>query len=208
MSSQFSVGMMNQLGDSLEAAGYTSEDVTMLRSDVERLRMVKKVLDGEARITLVGEEEPVESKPPKDAPPPIQLIADLDADPFLPKGWKGVEEHRKGGQFEYDDPAKVALYLSERQKGGVIKGHDLRQELQNRPVFNANLLDWYLKHPEHIPEEWKGKAVFFWGTIYRDSGGRLVVRYLVWYGDQWRWFCDWLDHGFDDNYPAAVPASA
>ncbi|NQV12854.1 MAG: hypothetical protein HQ530_00945, partial [Parcubacteria group bacterium] len=84
MSSQFSVGMMNQLGDSLEAAGYTSEDVTMLRSDVERLRMVKKVLDGEARITLVGEEEPVESKPPKDAPPPIQLIADLDADPFLP----------------------------------------------------------------------------------------------------------------------------
>ncbi|NQV13324.1 MAG: hypothetical protein HQ530_03415 [Parcubacteria group bacterium] len=137
-----------------------------------------------------------------------QHIIDLDADPFLPKGWKGVEEHRKGGQFEFD-PTQVALYLSERQKGGkVIGGHDLREELKDRPVFNANLLDWYLVHPEHIPEEWKGKAICFWGTIYRNAHGRLVIRCLIWNGDRWDWSYRWFDEVFRGSGPAAVPASA
>ncbi len=133
-------------------------------------------------------------------------VIDLDADPFVPDGWK-VVEHLKGGQFMFD-PAKVTLHLDEAQKGGgVIVGNQLRLKLKGRPVYNANLCDFYLKNPHLIPEEWKGKVVFFWGTIYRSSYGDLCVRYLVWGGDEWHWRFNWLDDHFSDDNPAAVPAS-
>jgi hypothetical protein len=51
------------------------------------------------------------------------------------------------------------------------------------------------------------KYVFFWGTVYRGSDGRLCVRCLCWYGDRWGWNDLWLDCGWSDDYPAAVPAS-
>lgn len=132
---------------------------------------------------------------------------DLDADPIIPKGWK-VEEHRKGGQFKWD-ASKVKLYLSEQQKKGKwIQGHKLLAELKGMPVFNANLLDYLLANPRLIPEEWKGKCIFFfWGTTYRCSDGRLCVRCLCWGGGRWLWGFDWLDFDWHGYYPAAVPAS-
>ncbi|MFH1584955.1 MAG: hypothetical protein ABIB12_02390 [Patescibacteria group bacterium] len=179
---------MNQMGDALEAAGYTPEDVTKLRSDISRLREFKSVLVGFAQIVVV------------------KHVIDCDADPFCPDGWT-VGEHRKGGQLEWD-PAKVALYLSENQQDGkVIEGNQLREELKGKPVYNANLLDYLLAHSELIPESWKGKFVFFWGTIYRYPGGILLVRSLIWSGDRWSWNLSWLDYGFHGNFPAAVPAS-
>lgn len=130
---------------------------------------------------------------------------DLDADPFVPDGWK-VEEHRKGGVFKWD-ASKVALYLSEPQKQRkVIEGNKLRSTLTDQKPYNANVLDYLLAHPHLIPEEWKGKYVFFWGTVYRNSCGGLCVRCLFWIGDGWRWFSRWLDDGWFDGNPAAVPA--
>ena len=135
-----------------------------------------------------------------------KYIVDLDAKPYVPDGWK-VEEHTKDGQFEFD-PTKIALYLDEdQQNGGVIVGNKLRKKLKGKKVPNANLLEFYLAHPNLIPEEWKGKAVFFWGTIYRDSYGRLCVRYLIWDGGGWRWGYRWLDGGFCGDNPAVVSAS-
>ncbi len=142
-------------------------------------------------------------------------IIDLDADPFKPDDWLvegdpfepdawSVEEHKKGGQFQWN-AVKVELYLVGVQKGGkVISGNKLRKALAKKPVFNANLLDYLLANPHLIPEEWKGKLVFFWGTVYRDWNGRLCVRFLHCDGD---WGFYWLDNGWDDNYPAVVDAS-
>ncbi len=136
----------------------------------------------------------------------VKHLIDLDADPFVPDGWE-VIEHIKGGQFVFD-PAKVTLHLDEAQKNnGVIVGNELRLKLKDRQIYNANLLDFYLKNPRLIPEEWKGKAVFFWGTIYRDSDGDLCVRCLVWSGCGWDWDFYWLGFNFRDFGPAAVPAS-
>jgi hypothetical protein len=133
-------------------------------------------------------------------------IIDCDADPVTPDGWT-VEEHRRGGMFAFG-PAKVALHLSDRQKnGGTVRGNALRKELASRPVLNANVLDWLLAHPERIPEEWKGKAVFFWGTVYRARHGNLYVRFLFWYGVRWLWDSRWLFNDWNDNNPAATPAS-
>lgn len=132
----------------------------------------------------------------------IAHLINCDAEPFIPPGFS-VEEHKRGGLFKFD-PAKGSLYLSEKQNNGRISGHDLRTELRGKPVMNANVLDWLLDHQEFIPEEWKGKAVFFWGTIYRNSGDKLVVRYLYWNGSKWNSHCNWLDIGFDSDNPAAL----
>lgn len=132
----------------------------------------------------------------------VKHIVDLDADPYIPEGWE-VAEHKKAGQFEWS-PNKVRLYLSENQKDGKwIKGEKLQPEVAAQSPFNANLLDFLLAHPELIPEEWKGKAMFFWNTVYRSADGRLCVRCLSWGGDCWYWSCGWLGDAFDSSSPAA-----
>ena len=135
-------------------------------------------------------------------------IIDCDANPYLPNGWKGVEAHQKGGQLTWDKNAqKDALYLSERQKEHPwLGGHKLREELADKPVLNACVLDYLLAHPELIPEKWKGKYVFFWGTIYRFSGDVLFVRCLYWHDGRWLWSCLWLGRGWNGGHPAAVRA--
>ena len=114
----------------------------------------------------------------------IEHLIDCDATPHEPEGIK-VHEHVKGGNLKWD-PSKVELFLSrEQSSGGCIQGTALQHELQGKPVMNANVLDYLLDHPELIPLDWKGKNVFFWGTIYRGSGGDLCVRCLSWSGYGW-----------------------
>ncbi len=168
--------------------GWTPEEVKILSSG-DNLAAVRQVILNRAKIEGV------------------KHLVDLDAAPFCPDDWS-VEEHRKGGQFEFD-PTKIKFWLSESQKKGSHRGHDLREELKSQSVFNANLLDFLLK-PENqylIPEEWKGKAIFFWGTIYRNAGGYLYVRFLYWDGSRWHWSNDWLGRGWGADVPAAVLAS-
>lgn len=137
---------------------------------------------------------------------PFEHVINLDATPFVPEGWK-VEKRQKGGQFRWDT-RQVELWLAEGQKnGGCLNGNKLREELTNKSVLNANVLDYLLKHPELIPEEWKSKYVFFWGTIYCNSVGHLCVRCLDWRGVRWGWSYGWLGHDWDDDRPAALLAS-
>ena len=184
MSTLYLVGQMNQLGDALETAGFAPDDVTKLRS-FPQLGEIRSVLRGNAKILT------------------IKHIIDCDADPHVPDGWE-VEEHQKGGQFEWD-PSRIALYLSDGQKNGkVIEGKKLRKELEGKPVLNANVLDYLFAHPELIPEEWKEKAVFFWGTVYRYSDGGRHVRGLRWLGSQWHWYYRWLKHVWFGADPAVL----
>lgn len=136
---------------------------------------------------------------------PIERLIDCDADPYLPSD-RSVEEHRKGGQWKWN-PAKVKLWLVKEQQKGAVEGNKLREELKNKPVLNANVLDYLLKNPHLIPEEWKSKFVFFWGTIYRGRGGDLYVRYLYWRGAWWDWHYRWLGDVWGTGCPAALRAS-
>lgn len=183
MSTTYSVGAMNQLGDALENAGFSTEDVTKLKQ-FSNLKGFRDVLNGKAEISY-----------------PEHLI-DCDSTPFIPNGWM-VEEHKKGGMFKFN-PEKTSLYLSKKQKKGGIGGHDLHKALSDKPVMNANVLDYLLAHPELIPEEWKDKYVFFWGTIYCDSEGIPSVRCLSWKGSKWNWESYWLISGFYYGVPAAL----
>ncbi len=130
-------------------------------------------------------------------------IADLDADPHC-SWWWDVESHKKGGLLDVVK-TKIGLYLSPNQQGsGCVEGNKLRVELGDKLVLNANLLDFYLANPYLIPEDWRGKYTFFWGTIYRTASGSLYVRYLYCDGRHWRWSYRILNHDWYFPNPAAV----
>lgn len=181
MSSLFSIGAMDQLADALETAGYTRDDVTKLKQ-FGNLKGIKDVLFGKAEIQY-----------------PEHLI-NCEGAPFIPPGWS-VAEHKRQGLWKWDPD--IILHLSKKQKKGYISGNELRKELEKMLALNANVLDYLLVFPSLIPEEWKGKNVFFWGTIYRSSGS-LCVRYLEWTGPGWTWCFKWVTGAFNDNDPAGV----
>lgn len=178
-----------ELDHAFERNGWSAGDVKRL-SEGDTLAWVLGVLRGTHEIRAV------------------EHIIDCDSNPFVPNGWR-VEEHKKVGQLKWD-PKKISLHLSKNQKKGkVIEGNKLRKELENQQVLNANVLDYLLANSHLIPEEWKGKYVFFWGTIYRRSDGGLCVRCLYWDGGRWGWDYYWLGNGrgWCGSYPAALLAS-
>lgn len=143
-------------------------------------------------------------------------IIDCDAMSGILADWK-KEEHRKMGKVKlelrngklYVNGTEAIRYLSEKQKsGGVIEGNKLRKELANKSVLNACVLDYLLKHPELIPEEWKNGLTYFWGTIFRRPGGDLDVAYLGWHGGGWHWYYGWLGRDWRGREPAACLASS
>jgi hypothetical protein len=103
-------------------------------------------------------------------------------------------------------PLSMELHLEPEQKDGFIKGEILAERLK-KTALNGNHLDYLLKHPELIPDSWKGQYVYFWGTVYRDADGRLFVRCLYWRGGRWDWGYDWLGGDWYVSNPAAVSAS-
>lgn len=145
------------------------------------------------------------------AEPKLHII-DCDADPMIPfDGWK-VEEHKKGDKLTFD-ASKISLHLNDKQKKGSIEGNKLRKELADQPVLNANVLDYLMRNPQLIPDEWKQdekgntRYIFFWGTIYRHSDGYLCVRCLYWDGGHWQAGFNWLGLDRGSSSPAAVSAS-
>ena len=176
-----------ELDHALERNGFTPAMVKKL-SEGDKLAQIIPFLNGQAEITV------------------RQHIIDCDTQPFCPEEWS-VEEHTKGAQLEWD-LAKIDLYLCKEQEKGWIEGNKLRKKLKNQPALNANVLDYLLANRHLIPEEWKNKYVFFWGTIYRDSYGNLYVRSLNWYGSEWLWYFNWLgDHWYVDD-PAVVSVAS
>ncbi|PCI20689.1 hypothetical protein COB64_01840 [Candidatus Wolfebacteria bacterium] len=130
-------------------------------------------------------------------------IINCNIDPFTPNGWI-VERHLKGGDVVWD-PSKIDLCLSKKQqKGDRIFVWDLRDYLSNKNVLNANVLDYLLMDSRLIPEDWKGKSIMFWGTIYHYKGKR--IRYLRWHDGEWRCEWRWVEekHIFNHREPAAI----
>lgn len=193
-SSDISVGLAHEFIITACKAGFEVKDFAVLSQSEEKLREVLTFVRGYSEIKQ------------------IDHIINCDADPFTPQGWE-VIEHKRMGQWKWD-PTKVNLHLSENQKGGkIIEGNELRKELASMAVLNANVLDYLLRNPHLIPDEWKKdengntRYIFFWGTIYRYSDGFLCVRYLCFHDGQWDWDYDWLDVDWRVSCPAASLAS-
>lgn len=188
------VGQANELKLAFRREGFSNEDIKALCERKGVLGQVRSVLLGHAEIKM------------------IEHLVDLDKTPFIPDGWSIAPDseqlpNRIRGKVKFDQ-SKIALHLDDSQKSGkVAEGNKLKKKLEKMPVYGAQQLDFYLANPHLIPEDWKGKVIFFWGTIYRSARGDLYVRYLCWSGDRWNWNYYWLGHGWDVRNPAAVSAS-
>ncbi|MDD4412413.1 MAG: hypothetical protein PHR00_02085 [Patescibacteria group bacterium] len=176
------------------SASINNPEFVSVKLTTEQINSIVEKLGGYEKTLAFLQEEPQTTT--------INHIIDCNANPYIPMGLT-VVEHKPGGLFEFD-PSKIYLYLSEAQKSGVINGNNLRKLLADKPVLNANVLDYLLAHPEIIPEDWKGKYIFFWGTLYRYSNGNLFVRYLYWNGSKWSWSYGWLGDEFDVDCPAVL----
>lgn len=144
--------------------------------------------------------------------PKVEYVIDFDSAPKIVAGFTIAPDSdqiasRVRGKRNLSD-IKVRLHLDDDQKGTrYMTGYDLKPTLEGHEVYGAQLLDFYLEHPDLIPEDWKIKGlIFFWGTIYRDSGGRFCVRYLSWSGTSWISNVNKHDV-WDKLSPAAVSAS-
>ena len=186
--STYSIGTMNQLGDALERAGFTTDDVTKLRGFMA-LPSIREVLNAHARVSFA-------------------YFIDLSKDPFVPTGWE-VIEHKKEEKSDWD-PDKVQLFhvMEQTSHPGSIEGHALKKRLARSMPLNANMLDFLLAHPDLLPFHWRVLEIFFWGTIYRHTDGGACVRCLRWIDHEWNWDFRGLDGDFDDICPAAVYASS
>jgi hypothetical protein len=134
------------------------------------------------------------------------LLIDTDVIPFIPYGWS-IGEHQKGGLFEWSGESYFLL-LTKKQASGAVKGSQLQETLSNVPVLNACVLDYLIDNPHLIPEEWKAKKVFFWGTTYLNLDGVTFVRYLY-NSIGGRWYCGsyWVGLDFSSDEFAACSHS-
>lgn len=133
-------------------------------------------------------------------------VIDTNRTPFVPPGWE-VVEHKKDGLF-LCEPKAIELHysqwqLQQQRNRSLFTGYELREKIADKPLLNACVLDFLLAHPDQVPAEWKGKDVYFWGTIYKRMSGLLAVRCLLSYSSIWDDFL-WLDADFRGNAYAAV----
>jgi hypothetical protein len=136
-------------------------------------------------------------------------LIDCDSQPFIPKDWSVLSDseqlpNRVRGQIVFD-PDKIRLFLAAKQQNDLfLIGNKLRLELLDKLVLSANFLDYLLAHPGIIPPEFKGRKIFFWGTIYRDWDNESCVRCLHSIGSEWTWDKHWLDLRFYSIYPTIL----
>lgn len=178
MSKLYSIGLMNQLGNALEKANFTCDDVTKLTQSKD-LQDIKDFLLGNALISHhdINTEVPLYS-----------AVGELI-----------VEKDSGFGIWRWD-ASSIELF----DKGSSIR--NIRLEVKNQKWLTGGILDYLLKHTELIPENWKGKLVVFLGTTYNMSNYHQYCRFIVWTGDKWREDNFSYDYVFPrEGYPVVFP---
>lgn len=82
--------------------------------------------------------------------------------PKVPK-WLEIKKHL---HTNIENIENIKLYTYGRQNNDSWEiGYDIEKRVVD-PLC-ADVLDHLLNHQDKIPSSWKGKLVFFWGTIYK-----------------------------------------
>ncbi|MBI2473912.1 hypothetical protein HYV70_05170 [Candidatus Uhrbacteria bacterium] len=109
---------------------------------------------------------------------------DTDRSPTLSTPGMEFDEvygHRTYGERVWN-PQIAGLYFSRKQtSGSFIDQYGIREALKTECPMNANMLDFFLEHPEEIPPGWGRscyKTIYFFGTLLKRTG-RLFVRCLI-----------------------------
>jgi hypothetical protein len=127
------------------------------------------------------------------------------------KGWVRLE--RKGNNL-YLDGRKLKFYTSDRQQNTSQEflGFEFREEMREKDVPNANILEALLHHRHLIPWNWqdtlkrvgteKLPGLLFWGTVLGYNDGTPYILSLLFDVEQgiWRKGYESLKYNFN-RYP-------
>lgn len=85
-----------------------------------------------------------------------------------------------------------------------------RQIAAGDTPLSADVAQYFKDNPSEYPEEWKGKAVFFDGTILRGPDGHRCTVYAFWDVNSGtvKLYYDWLDINRNAIHPSALLASS
>ncbi|MDP2705242.1 MAG: hypothetical protein U1D31_02780 [Patescibacteria group bacterium] len=157
-----------ELDYAFERNRWTSEDVKKL-SQGNILIQVLSVIKGYAEVRI------------------LKHVIDCKNYCYTPHDGCRVQKFRKGGLFQWD-PKKVELQVFSNGKSDrYIARNEIQEEIESKPVLNANVLAYLLLYPKLIPDEWRGKNVHFPGTIYYINGLSDVMLYLCEVKGRWAW---------------------
>lgn len=79
------------------------------------------------------------------------------------------------------------MALVDGQNLGAVPGSKVGEYFQDREcALNACVMDYLYLHPDLIPDDWKDKKIYFWGTIFRFER-IFMVGYLEVDGDTGKW---------------------
>ncbi len=121
----------------------------------------------------------------------IQHIIDFDSEAVCPEGLKvasadwQIESCVRGVYKPEDIQISLGIDIRPASTLTLNRGYDVCKKLRTlrAQVLGPQLLDFYLKHPNLVPEEIKtGDWVCFWGTIYVGESNNVYVRCLRWDG--------------------------
>ncbi len=141
-------------------------------------------------------------------------VIDLSAAPYEPAGLRAVEHLTRAAEDRFVWLATaVALSRDADQlaHGGLSAGI-LRSRLRKKPcfrMFNANLLDFLVRHTADIPIEkadpgLEEPELAFFGTVYADKAGTQYVRTLRRSRGSWTESLLALDSACDRRYYAML----
>jgi len=133
-------------------------------------------------------------------------LIDCEANPILPEGWT-IIRHYKFGIVKWNID-NVSLYVVPKlqEKRNKIRGYDIRDATEGRFALNINAMKYLLRRQCLIPENWRDKAIVFWGTIARDHKRFPQVFYMYWDTESKRWKRSfaWVGAEFDKDNPAIL----
>lgn len=143
---------------------------------------------------------------------PINRFSPFNPEEFIGKkgkGWMIEEEDERSLKLTELDLAKVRLETTLKRGESSVNGEEKLRRLKkldcirlDAKVFQAL---WENKHL--IPGDWKGKTIFFVGTIFRGRHGDRYILALFWGGSAWGWNSYWLDCDWGAHDPSAVLAA-
>lgn len=157
-----------------------------------------RFLQNRGRVIVVGSKIAVDRSKP------------FDPETFIGKGWKIEEQDERSLALPEIDLSAVRLEsMLKPEDGGSVQGKEKLRRLKadGRIRLDAAVFKVLWDNQALIPESWKGKLIFFDGTVLRSPSGRRCVLCLCWAGSRWAWDYYWLDFDWGDNGPSAVLAS-
>jgi len=220
MSSQHSIGSMNQLADAFDESGITPDMVTRLRHP-DFLAQMTLLLSGLATVVRASFK--------------LSCSEALNVAEFVGNNWsvwKGPADGNglDGKEYCVSDPDVVDFerivletHLKKSDNGRIHGEEKMRRaragknQLLGGRSFLALWKDWQKCKAEGKPEESVleklrrakkiGDVICFFGLPLRNPIGIRCVLYLSFGGRGWYWDCNWLGDDWNADIPSASLAS-